>query len=62
MHDLQEFTPILENQKIYCNARKQFIGGSKGVDTKGTSQGPLSFLFMQFSANVLPNNRLAYPH
>ena len=35
------------------------IGGSKGAP--GTPQGPISFIFMQFSGNNWPNNRLAPP-
>ena len=37
------------------------IGGSKGVPGTPPPRGPNSFIFLQFSAKNLQNNRLAHP-
>ena len=37
------------------------IGGSKGVPGTPPPRGPHSFIFLQFSAKNLQNNRLAHP-
>ena len=37
------------------------IGGSTGaLGTRTSSFGPISFIFMEFSANILPNNRFSH--
>ena len=51
---------------IFCSLKVNVfpsIGGSEqgSVRVESLPPGPLSFIFMQFSANILPSNRFAPP-